>query len=53
MCIRDRIYLSALKNMIQKAGFDIPLLTCDRGGQIEAGHLEGVFPDVYKRQLFP
>ena len=33
----DKIYLSALKNMIQKAGFDIPLLTCDRGGQIEAG----------------
>ena len=42
----DKIYLSALKNMIQKAGFDIPLLTCDRGGQIEAGHLEGVFPAI-------
>lgn len=42
----DKIYLSALKNMIQKAGFDIPLLTCDRGGQIEAGHLERVFPAI-------
>ena len=42
----DKIYLSALKNMIQKAGFDIPLLTCDGGGQIEAGHLEGVFPAI-------
>ena len=42
----DKIYLSALKNMIQKAGFDISLLTCNEGGQIEASHLEGVFPAI-------
>ena len=45
-CLYKQNNLQELKNMIQKAGFDIPLLTCDRGGQIEAGHLEGVFPAI-------
>lgn len=42
----DKVYLNALKNMIQNAGFDTPLLTCDGGGQMGAGHLKGVFPAI-------
>lgn len=42
----DKEYLAALRDMIREAGFDVPLLTCDGGGQVEAGHVEGALPTL-------
>lgn len=43
---KDRVYLEKLRSMILKAGFNVPLITCDRIGQIEYGHLEGTIAAV-------
>lgn len=43
---KDRVYLEKLRSMILKAGFNVPLITCDRIGQIEDGHLEGTLATV-------
>lgn len=42
----DKVYLAALRDMIEQANFNVPLMTCDGGGQMEAGHLDGVFPSI-------
>lgn len=42
----DKIYLSKLRDMICKAGFNIPLITCDGGGQMKSGCVEGALPTV-------
>lgn len=42
----DKVYLGALADAIRAAGFNAPLMTCDGGGQVEAGHLAGTFPTV-------
>lgn len=42
----DKVYLDALRKAILDAGFNAPLMTCDGGGQMEAGHLEGAFPTI-------
>lgn len=42
----DKVYLAALRDAIIDAGFDVPLMTCDGAGQIEAGYLPGVMPTV-------
>ena len=51
MCIRDRYaadkeYLAAIRDMLQEAGFNVPLFTCDGGGQVEAGHIAGALPTL-------
>lgn len=43
---KDQIYLEKLRSMILNAGFNVPLITCDRIGQIEYGHLEGTIAAV-------
>lgn len=42
----DKVYLAALADAIRAAGFNAPLMTCDGGGQLEAGHLKGTFTTV-------
>ena len=42
----DKEYLNSLKSMIEKAGFNVPLMTCDGGGQMEAGFVEGALPGI-------
>ena len=42
----DKEYLAALRDMLREAGFDVPLLTCDGGGQVEAGHVDGALPTL-------
>lgn len=42
----DKVYLGKLRDMIKNAGFNVPLITCDGGGQMEAGHVEGAFPTI-------
>ena len=42
----DKVYLSRLRDMIINAGFNVPLMTCDGAGQMEAGHVEGALPTV-------
>jgi len=42
----DKVYLGKLRDMIQKAGFNVPLMTCDGAGQMEAGHVPGALPTV-------
>ena len=38
--------LGAIRDMIKEAGFNVPLFTCDGGGQVEAGHVEGALPTL-------
>ncbi|TAJ11789.1 beta-galactosidase [Marinilabiliaceae bacterium JC017] len=42
----DKVYLGRLRDMIKDAGFNVPLMTCDGSGQMEAGHVAGVLPTV-------
>lgn len=42
----DKVYLGKLRDAIRTAGFDVPLMTCDGGGQVPRGHLEGCLPTV-------
>ncbi len=42
----DKVYLGKLRDMIKNAGFNVPLITCDGGGQMEAGHVDGAFPTI-------
>lgn len=42
----DKEYLGKLRDMIRNAGFDVPLITCDGAGQMEAGYVEGALPTV-------
>lgn len=42
----DKVYLGKLRDMIKNAGFNVPLMTCDGGGQMEAGYVEGAFPTI-------
>ena len=42
----DKEYLAAIRDMIKEAGFNVPLFTCDGGGQVEAGHVEGALPTL-------
>lgn len=51
----DKEYLAALRDMIKKAGFNVPLFTCDGGGQVEAGHIDGALPTlngVFSEDIF-
>lgn len=42
----DKDYLAAIRDMIKEAGFNVPLFTCDGGGQVEAGHISGALPTL-------
>lgn len=42
----DKVYLGKLRDMITAAGFNVPLITCDGGGQMEAGYVEGALATV-------
>lgn len=42
----DKVYLGKLRDMIIQAGFNVPLITCDGAGQMEAGYVENVLPTV-------
>ena len=51
----DKEYLAALRDMIKGAGFNVPLFTCDGGGQVEAGHIDGALPTlngVFSEDIF-
>lgn len=51
----DKEYLGALRDMITNAGFNVPLFTCDGGGQIEAGYVDGALPTlngVFSEDIF-
>lgn len=51
----DKEYLAALRDMIKDAGFNVPLITCDGGGQVEAGHVDGALPTlngVFSEEIF-
>ena len=51
----DKEYLAALRDMIKEAGFNVPLFTCDGGGQVEAGHIDGALPTlngVFSEDIF-
>lgn len=42
----DKVYLDELRKAILDAGFNAPLMTCDGGGQMTAGYLEGALPTI-------
>lgn len=42
----DKVYLGKLRDMILKAGFNVPLITCDGAGQMAAGYVDGALPTV-------
>ncbi len=42
----DKVYLGKLRDMIKEAGFNVPLMTCDGAGQMEAGRVEGTLSTV-------
>lgn len=42
----DRVYLGKLRDMMREAGFNVPLITCDGGGQMANGHLEETLPTI-------
>ena len=42
----NKVYLGRLRDMIKDAGFNVPLMTCDGAGQMEAGHIAGAIPTV-------
>ena len=42
----DRVYLGKLKDMLQKAGFNAPFITCDGAGQMPNGYMKDVLPTV-------
>ena len=51
----DKEYLATLRDMIKDAGFNVPLFTCDGGGQVEAGHIDGALPTlngVFSEDIF-
>ena len=51
----DKEYLATLRDMIKNAGFNVPLFTCDGGGQVEAGHIDGALPTlngVFSEDIF-
>ena len=41
---KDKEYLAAIRDMYRKAGFDVNLNTCDGGGQMPRGSVEGCLP---------
>lgn len=42
----DKVYLGKLRDMIVNAGFNVPLMTCDGAGQMDAGYVDGTLPTV-------
>ncbi|MBR8538086.1 beta-galactosidase [Carboxylicivirga sediminis] len=42
----DKVYLGKLRDMIKEAGFNVPLMTCDGAGQMEAGRVGGTLSTV-------
>lgn len=42
----DKEYLGSLRDMIKNAGFNVPLMTCDGGGQMEAGRVDGTISTI-------
>lgn len=42
----DKVYLGKLRDMIRKAGFNVPLITCDGAGQMAAGRVDGALSTV-------
>ncbi|MCP9612830.1 beta-galactosidase [Coprobacter tertius] len=42
----DKEYLADLRDMIKDAGFDVPLITCDGGGQLPNGQIDGTLATV-------
>ena len=42
----DKEYLGKLRDMIRNAGFNVPLMTCDGAGQMDAGYVDGALPTV-------
>ncbi|TRX71238.1 beta-galactosidase [Carboxylicivirga sp. M1479] len=42
----DKVYLGKLRDMIIDAGFNVPLMTCDGAGQMQAGYVDGALATV-------
>lgn len=42
----DKVYLGKLRDMIIEAGFNVPLITCNGAGQMEAGRVDGTLATV-------
>lgn len=42
----DKVYLAKIRDMVRKAGFEVPLTTCDGGGQMPRGTVEGCLPTI-------
>ncbi len=42
----DKEYLNKTRDIIKNAGFDVMLTTCDGGGQMGRGYIEGCFPCI-------
>ena len=42
----DKVYLAAIRDMIKKAGFTAMLTTCDGGGQMGNGKVDGCLPTI-------
>ena len=42
----DRVYMGKIRDMLEKAGFNAPFITCDGAGQMPNGYMKGVLPTV-------
>lgn len=42
----DKVYMGAVRDAVRKAGFTVPLFTCDGGSQMPAGYLPGLLPGL-------
>lgn len=42
----DKVYLAKIRDMVRKAGFEVPLTTCDGGGQMPRGTVDGCLPTI-------
>lgn len=42
----DKEYLRKTRDIIRNAGFEVTLTTCDGGGQMGRGYIEGCFPGI-------
>lgn len=42
----DKVYLGKIRDMVRKVGFDVPLTTCDGGGQMPRGSVDGCLPTI-------
>lgn len=42
----DKVYLGKIRDMVRKVGFEVPLTTCDGGGQMPRGKVDGCLPTI-------